>query len=929
MAWYTNSPLYFTDPGNLSSTVTHAQADAMVAAAAGVWNIPTASVVLAKGGELAEHVTGNGTYAGTDLVFPADVEAANYLNVQIPVIYDSDGSVIDTLLGSGASGVGECRQNGVVESVDSFGSSGTIQHAVIVLNGLCVGSDPDSLTQMQYQLTRVFGRVLGLAWSQLNDNVFTGVPQPTAAQMALWPLMHPMDVLCGAYTYQCMQGAFTLRPDDINALVSLYPVASGGGGKTASGLNTVAVSGTVTFPTRQGMELANVVAYRLIVGQDSGWELDPVYSSSAGFSFQQNGGNPTVGAEPVSENAGANLAADEGVWSIPYIMAGPGGAYLYFRTESINPLYAGEYAAGAYQRPVVALSGANQQSGAILVVPGTPGTMAIVESGGSANWCQYPDSWETNAVAANSTGWWNAAICSAGYPSSWRKVAVNANTSWTIEVTALNEAGVGTVGKMQPVIGVWNAADATGTLPTVASQAMAMNSMMVGMTQLRMPSATSAGSYRIAIADKFGGLRPDFNYTARVLYASGVSPVVLGAGGGQIAISGMGFQTGNRVLVNGVAAAVSSRTSTQIVATAPTMAAAGVSGGSVVDVEVLDAGTGGITDIAGALTYSQGTKNLVVLVSAPSALETGAVAATPFAVRVYAADGVTPTKSASVSFKVVGSGGGAAVATGCGTGVGCVLRTDATGLAQTPLLGVAAGSVTVSGTEVSGGAAVSATIAATNPLQVVAIGAATQYLAAGAAGSWSLSLTATQDGLAASGVSVAWSTGGSGFTLTPATGVTGANGTAAVVARVGAIAGGSTNVVSGCAWTSVCGNWTVFGVAASQWVIAVLSGGGQSVAMGVAPAVVKLLVTDGAGHPLPGAAVTVYQTAYAWEGACSGRGACAVAPVLLTGRSAVVSDAGGMVSVTAIEKVGVAQVVKIAAATGTRGFAGTWVAVGP
>jgi hypothetical protein len=260
MAWYTNSPMYFTDPGDLSSTVTHAQADAMVAAAAGVWNIPTASVVLAKGGELAEHVTGEGAaqnaiFNGESVVFPADVEAANYASVQIPVIYDSDGSVIDLLLGSGASGVGECRQNGVVESVDGFGSSGTIQHAVILLNGLCVGSDPDALTQMQYQLTRVFGRVLGLAWSQLNDNVFTGVPQPTAAQMALWPLMHPIDVFCGAYTYQCMQGAFTLRPDDINALVSLYPVASSGNGKTASGLNTVSVSGTVTFPTRQGMEL--------------------------------------------------------------------------------------------------------------------------------------------------------------------------------------------------------------------------------------------------------------------------------------------------------------------------------------------------------------------------------------------------------------------------------------------------------------------------------------------------------------------------------------------------------------------------------------------------------------------------------------------------------------------------------------------------
>jgi protocatechuate 3,4-dioxygenase beta subunit len=121
----------------------------------------------------------------------------------------------------------------------------------------------------------------------------------------------------------------------------------------------------------------------------------------------------------------------------------------------------------------------------------------------------------------------------------------------------------------------------------------------------------------------------------------------------------------------------------------------------------------------------------------------------------------------------------------------------------------------------------------------------------------------------------------------------------------------------------------VFGVAASQWMIAVSSGGRQSLAVGVTPAVVKLLVTDGAGHPLPGATVNVYQTAYAWEGACAVRGACASAPVLLTGRSAAVSDANGVVQVTAIEKAGVAQVVKIAAATGTRGFATTWVSLGP
>ncbi len=48
------------------------------------------------------------------------------------------------------------------------------------------------------------------------------------------------------------------------------------------------------------------------------------------------------------------------------------------------------------------------------------------------------------------------------------------------------------------------------------------------------------------------------------------------------------------------------------------------------------------------------------------------------------------------------------------------------------------------------------------------------------------------------------------------------------------------------------------------------------------PAVVTLLVTDGAGHALPGATVNVYQTVYAWEGACAVNEVCASAPVLTT-----------------------------------------------
>ena len=376
MAWYTSTPMYFTDPGDLSATVTHAQADAMVAAAAGVWNIPTANVTLAQGGELAEHVAADGGgqnayFDGTEVVWPADVEATNYAAVQIAVIYDKDGSVIDMLLGSGASDPSGCQRNGVVESVDGFGSSGTIQHAVIVLNGLCVGSAPQQLTQMQYQLTRVFGRVLGLAWSQLNDDVFTGGSE-SAAEMALWPLMHPIDVICGPYTYQCMQNPFTLRPDDINALEWLYPVLSATGGKTLSSVNTVSLSGSLAFDSLQGMELVDVLAYRQILGVDVAYERYPAYSSMTGPGFQQNGGNPVSGPEPASENAGSPAAGQQGGWVIPYLAAGPQGANVLFLTQPINPLYWGEYAVGAYQRPVISMSGTVLQNTVLNVRSGTP-----------------------------------------------------------------------------------------------------------------------------------------------------------------------------------------------------------------------------------------------------------------------------------------------------------------------------------------------------------------------------------------------------------------------------------------------------------------------------------------------------------------------------------------------------------------------------
>jgi hypothetical protein len=119
--------------------------------AAAVWNVPTASLVLGYGGALSEHVSGQNAFASTTVViFPADAQSSNYLTKQIAVIYDTDGTVTDLLLGNGASDPSSCRRNAVTESVDSIAATGFIEHAILVLNGRCTGPAAEQQLQMQY-----------------------------------------------------------------------------------------------------------------------------------------------------------------------------------------------------------------------------------------------------------------------------------------------------------------------------------------------------------------------------------------------------------------------------------------------------------------------------------------------------------------------------------------------------------------------------------------------------------------------------------------------------------------------------------------------------------------------------------------------------------------------------------------------------------
>jgi hypothetical protein len=282
-----------------------------------------------------------------------------------------------------------------------------------------------------------------------------------------------------------------------------------------------------------------------------------------------------------------------------------GGTGMLIQPEAINPLYSGAYALGPYVRPPLSLVVAPTTTVSPFAQPGSQQGFWITMSNEPGSCSPGSDGTEAAPAAANPSGWWSGLLCGVGH-SSWWSVETKANHSWTIEATALDENGAATYSKAQPVLGVWNASDATGTLPTIASQAVAMNSMALGVTQLQVSAATTDGTYRFVVADQFGGGRPDFVYNARVLYADSVQPATVLNAGGTITITGMGFRQGNAVLVNGVRASVQSWSETQIVAIAPTQTAAGA-GSAPVDVEVLDASTGATSDIGSALTYSAGT----------------------------------------------------------------------------------------------------------------------------------------------------------------------------------------------------------------------------------------------------------------------------------------------------------------------------------
>jgi len=177
------------DQGALGSR-TKAQADALITAAISLWpNVPTTSVILARGADL-----------------PVDVTTANYATYRDkfsdglnPVIYDTDGSIIDLIFGVGAKD----HTLGFAGST-YFSTNCEYVEGDAVINGSFVIND----TPLQVVVAHEIGHLIGMDHTQLNDK--------QNLSNSNFPLMYPV----------AFRASLSLHEDDAAAVSALYPGTS-------------------------------------------------------------------------------------------------------------------------------------------------------------------------------------------------------------------------------------------------------------------------------------------------------------------------------------------------------------------------------------------------------------------------------------------------------------------------------------------------------------------------------------------------------------------------------------------------------------------------------------------------------------------------------------------------------------------------------
>ncbi len=922
IVWAGGQVSYYLDQGALSSSVSSSQAASLVANAAAVWSgVPTAAVAIAYGGSLSEDVSGSNVTAnvpaGTGATLPTDAQASA-TGKPVAIVFDADGSVIDDIYGTdpnghGASDPNYCTQTGVYTTVDNFSTSGTIAHALILVNGRCATSS-DLQGLLQYELVRAFGRVLGLDWSQVNEAMWQ-TSSPTTDGLAGWPVMHPFERLCTGSSTNCLPNPTTLRLDDIAGLNRLYPVTSANAGqwsgKTMTAQATVTVTGTVAFRNGQGMQGVNVVLVPLNATANGNMpDLRYTVSAVSGVYFRRDSGNAVTGPTDAQGNAYGRFGTDDATREGYFVLSGvplPSGATsanYQLSIELINPLYTGAAGVGPYGGAQVAPSGLVQtvQLGSLSAGSTVTQNFTMADS---ADGTVTDDGIAAEPNLVHGNGEWLAKLVSYGH-TGWFQFHSRANRVFTVEASSLDETGLGAESKAASLIGVWNGTDAVDALPAV-STTIPFNGAQVGLSTISAQTQAD-GMIRVAVADARGDGRPDFSYRARVLYADSVFPARLTLNGGAIVIDGQGFRPGDTVQLNGVAAAVTGISPTEITAVAPSVNAPT---GTVV-LTVQDPQTLGTAQILDGLAYDAQGSDGVRIISAPSGTVSQGVPLL-MTVQVVAGDGTTPAGNVQVSFTVVMG----AAQMGCGASL-CKALTNTDGIATMSVTPTTSAATQISAA-LSDGASVMAEFDGGTPPQIAATN--TLYIAIGAQGvSWTPTAIVLSGGAPVQGAAVRW-VGGTGAQVAATANTTSnAAGMASTTVTAGPLAAGGTASVYACqSQSSVCATFTISAVHTELATLLPVSGVGQSLTAGGTPMLITLEVIDGVGHPVAGATVNFYQQMTAWQPPCPAQGRCPAPQQLGSLATSVTSDANGLVTLTPMASGGQAVAVNVLATVGQAG----------
>ncbi|HLH33739.1 MAG TPA: IPT/TIG domain-containing protein [Alloacidobacterium sp.] len=910
LRWKNGTISYYLDQNALTPLAYHTLMTSLVAQSANVWNnVSTAAVSITNGGSLNEDVSGSNVVAGPNgITMPADIQSTA-TSKPLAVIYDTDGSVINAFFGAGASAASDCRDNGVMTIVDNITTDGTIQHALMILNGLCAGNNAQ-LSVMQYQMVRAFGRILGLDWSQANESMFVG-DQITADGLAGWPIMHPVEYVCSINGIPCTPNGMSLRYDDIAAINRLYPVTAANQssfpGKKLTAAATITVQGTIHFKNGQGMQGVNVVLRPLKQGTNTP-DIRYTVTAVSGSFFQGAQPNPVNGANDSQGNPFNKYGSDdqslEGWFDLSGVPLPIGTTIADYQLsfEPLNPLYALGYSVGPYTQGQVSPSGTMPLITLHGLTAGTAMTQDIVIQDSADESYSIDDGSESDPARLPPGGEWTGRITGYGH-TGWFTYPVRANRELTIETVALDGNGQPTLNKARPVLGAWSGTDAPRTLP-VSGTLQPFNGAQTGLTTLSV-ATVAPGSITLGVADSRGDGRPDYLYRGRLLYADSVMPARLSLNGGPIVIRGIGFRPNSVVTVNGFAAAVTSITPTEITAIAPP--AHGVTG--VVLLTVSDPATLAVTAIQDGLSYDAMGGDALGIVAAPmGTVNTGVPL--PFTVKALLPDARTPAVGVTVTFSVTE---GSALL-GCGQST-CSVASSGDGTATMSITANCAALAQVTAS-LSDGAEVITEFSGSMSPAVVAL-TPNLYIAIGATTSWSPQVETLNSNVPSAGQTIHWSAA-SGVTPSIATSVSNSDGIASAQLSIGPLSAGADVPLYACLpGNTTCATFHIYSVHPETAQLVAMSGAGQTLNAADTPSPVVLKVTDSIGHPMAGAAVTFYESLQQWTPDCPSQGRCPSAPVLAAKAVQIMSGPDGVVTLIPLTGSGEATRLYITAVTGS------------